>query len=88
MAKGKHKAAAEKRRQVLEEVGSLESLQKQVEELTAENEKLKHQADIDHDTHQAQMAYMFRQIHEITSPRIQELEEELLRLKKSLRGAE
>lgn len=88
MAKGKHKAAAEKRRQVLEEVGSLETLRKQVEELMAENEKLRQQADIDHDTHQAQMAYMFRQVHEITSPRIQELEEELLRLKKALRGVE
>lgn len=95
MSKGKHKIAAQKRQELLEEVVSIESLRSQVVDLRTQNEALRNQSNIDHDRHQSQMAMMFAQMEEKSSPRVLELEaevtrlqEELLTLKRSLRRVE
>ena len=82
MAKGKYKASAERRVEGLQ----IEDLNRQIFELTEENKKLKEQATQDHMHHAFQIAQMHEQTTGVTSPRIQELEEEVLRLKKALRG--
>ena len=82
MARGKYKASAEKRI----ESELVEHLSRRVQELTQENEKLKQQAIQDSLHHAYQIAEMHEQTTGVTSPRIQELEEEVLRLKKALRG--
>jgi cell division septum initiation protein DivIVA len=82
MAKGKYKASAEKRI----ESETVEHLSRRVQELTKENEKLKQQAVQDSLHHAYQIAEMHEQTLSVTSPRIQELEQEVLRLKKALRG--
>ena len=82
MAKGKYKASAEKRT----EFETIEQLTRRVQELTQENEKLKQQAVQDSLHHAYQIAEMHEQTLGVTSPRIQELEDEVLRLKKALRG--
>jgi hypothetical protein len=82
MARGKHKASAEKRI----EFETIEQLTRKVKELTEENEKLKQQAVQDSLHHAYQIAEMHEQTTGVTSPRIQELEEEVLRLKRALRG--
>ena len=82
MAKGKYKASAEKRI----EFETIEQLTRKVQELTEENEKLKQQAIQDSLHHAYQIAEMHEQTTGVTSPRIQELEGEVLRLKKALRG--
>jgi hypothetical protein len=82
MAKGKYKASAEKRI----EAETIAQLTRRVQELTEENEKLKQQAIQDSLHHAYQIAEMHEQTTGVTSPRIQELEEEVLRLKKALRG--
>jgi hypothetical protein len=82
MAKGKYKASAEKRI----EFETIQQLTSKVQELTEENEKLKQQAIQDSLHHAYQIAEMHEQTTGVTSPRIQELEEEVLRLKKALRG--
>jgi hypothetical protein len=83
MAKGKYKASAEKRIEGLR----IESLQRRVDELIEENKKLREQATQDHRHHAFQIAQMHEQMVAATSPRVQELEEENLKLKKALRGA-
>jgi hypothetical protein len=83
MAKGKYKASAEKRIEGLR----IESLQRRVDELIEENKKLREQATQDHMHHAFQIAQMHEQMMAATSPRVQELEEENLKLKKALRGA-
>lgn len=82
MARGKHKASAERRIEGLK----IEDLQRQIEELTKENQQLKEQATQDHMHHAFQIAQMHEQMTGVTSPRIEQLEEEVLRLKKALRG--
>ena len=82
MARGKYKASAEKRI----ESETITQLTRKVQELTEENEKLKQQAIQDSLHHAYQIAEMHEQTTGVTSPRIQELEEEVLRLKKALRG--
>ena len=82
MARGKHKASAEKRI----EAETIAQLTRKVQELTEENEKLKQQAVQDSLHHAYQIAEMHEQTTGVTSPRIQELEEEVLRLKRALRG--
>jgi hypothetical protein len=82
MAKGKYKASAEKRI----EAETIAQLTRKVQELTEENEKLKQQTIQDSLHHAYQIAEMHEQTTGVTSPRIQELEEEVLRLKKALRG--
>jgi len=82
MARGKYKASAEKRI----EAETIAQLTRKVQELTEENEKLKQQAIQDSLHHAYQIAEMHEQTVGVTSPRIQELEEEVLRLKKALRG--
>lgn len=84
MAKGKHKASAERRVEGLQ----IEDLQRQIAELTTENQQLKKQADQDHLHHAFQIAEMHGQVKSALSPRIEELEAEVLRLKKALRGIE
>jgi hypothetical protein len=83
MAKGKFKASAEKRIEGLR----IESLQRRIDELIEENKKLREQATQDHMHHAFQIAQMHEQMVAATSPRVQELEEENLKLKKALRGA-
>lgn len=82
MAKGKYKAKAES--QLHKEL--VESLEKQIAELTTENAKLKEQATQDHMHHAFQIAQMHEQMTGVTSPRIEQLEQEVLTLKKALRG--
>jgi phosphoribosylaminoimidazole-succinocarboxamide synthase len=84
MARGKYKASAEKRI----EFDTIQQLTRKVKELTEENEKLKQQAIQDSHHHAYQIAEMYEQTTAVTSPRIQELEEEVLKLKKALRGIE
>jgi hypothetical protein len=82
MAKGKYKASAEKRI----ESETIEQLTRKVQELTEENQQLKKQADQDHMHHAFQIAEMHSQVQKAVSPRIEQLEAEVLRLKKALRG--
>jgi hypothetical protein len=83
MARGKYKASAEKR----VEAETIAQLTRKVKELTEENEKLKKQAIQDSLHHAYQIAEMYEQTTGVTNPRIQELEEENLKLKRALRGA-
>jgi ERCC4-related helicase len=83
MAKGKYKASAEKRL----ETETIQQLTRKVQELTEENEKLKQQAVQDSLHHAYQIAEMHEQMTGVTSPRIEQLEQEVLTLKKALRGA-
>jgi len=82
MARGKYRASAEKRI----ESETIQQLTRKVKELTEENEKLKQQVIQDSLHHAYQIAKMHEQTTAVTSPRIQELEEEVLTLKKALRG--
>jgi hypothetical protein len=82
MAKGKFKAKAESQRIT----ATVEELSARIKQLTEENEKLNQQAVQDSLHHAYQIAEMYEQTTAVTSPRIQELEEEVLRLKKALRG--
>jgi hypothetical protein len=86
MAKGKHRDAAAKRRELENKAMTYEQLETQFNLVVEENERLRNQLDQDHIHHAFQIARMHEQTIGVTSPRIQELEEEVLRLKKALRG--
>jgi len=74
MARGKNKAIAERRREALEEIGSVERLQRRNLELEKENQTLKDQLNSAIDTHITQIASMQEQLDKNTSPKIKELE--------------
>jgi hypothetical protein len=89
MARGKYKASAQKRT----EFETIEQLTRKVQELTEENENLKKQSEKDHQHHAFQIAQMFENMQESTSPKVQALEEtietlreELVKVKRALRG--
>jgi hypothetical protein len=83
MAKGKFKAKAESQKIT----ATVEELLARIKQLTEENEKLNQQAVQDSLHHAYQIAEMYEQTTGVTNPRIQELEEENLKLKRALRGA-
>lgn len=83
MAKGKFKAKAESQKAT----AAYEDLLKRLTELTAENQLLREQADQDHLHHAFQIAQMHEQVESVTSERVKQLEEEVLMLKRALRGA-
>ena len=74
MARGKNKAIAERRREALEELGSLERLQRRNLELEKENQTLKDQLDSAIDTHVVQISSLHEQLEKNTSPKVKELE--------------
>jgi polyhydroxyalkanoate synthesis regulator phasin len=82
VARGRYKAKAEAKKTS----ASIQELEDQVNKLTEENMALKAQLDQNIQHHAYQLAAMYEQTTNVTSPRIQELEEEVLRLKKALRG--
>ena len=93
MAKGKYKQSAIKRIEFAATSETIESLTKQVEELRAENEALRKQSDQDHQQHAFQIATIFEDMQQKSSPKVRDLEadnerlrEEILKLKKALRG--
>lgn len=89
MAKGKFK----EKRESATQAQTLEQLAKRVAELEAENEQLRKQNEHDHQHHAWQLAQMFDDILQKSSPKVRELEEqinllngEIVTLKRALRG--
>jgi polyhydroxyalkanoate synthesis regulator phasin len=85
MAKGKYKASLEKRSAAFVEAEYIDALKKQVVDLQEENEKLKKQAEQDSSHHAYQIARMYEDLQNHTSPIVQEREKVIFDLKEQIK---